>query len=365
MQNKELEKLQAVHRFLNLEINKDHELQEIVELAAELCRVPTAVITTDGVIRYLKSNIDVSRIDDLESKLFCNFLDKHQGITVIPDATQHPFFSTSTLVTDYPHIRFYAGAPLITHDNYTLGYLCIADTVARDIDDSQRHLITVLAKRIIQIMEFEFSLEVLKQQFIEAKNAEIKLRSYFESSGSCLLLIDQNLRLVAYNKNMYKFLKRVNGVKIHPGMGVNEILRGHYLNDFVKDFQIALNGTPVTYERQVQYRNGEKIWWHVSFDPSYDTDGEIIGISYKATDITSAKRYEEKILAQNESLKQIAHIQSHELRKPVAGILGFMELFKANKYRATKEDLQLMEKITTELDEKIREIVAFTEEDKD
>jgi hypothetical protein len=36
MPRKEIERLQAVHRFLNLEINEEGELQEIVELASEL-----------------------------------------------------------------------------------------------------------------------------------------------------------------------------------------------------------------------------------------------------------------------------------------------------------------------------------------
>ena len=45
MPQRELERLQAVHRFLNLDIQKDAELQEIVELAAELCDTPMAMIT--------------------------------------------------------------------------------------------------------------------------------------------------------------------------------------------------------------------------------------------------------------------------------------------------------------------------------
>jgi hypothetical protein len=45
MPQKELERLQAVNRFLKLEVSKEKEIQEIVELAAEICQTPTAFMT--------------------------------------------------------------------------------------------------------------------------------------------------------------------------------------------------------------------------------------------------------------------------------------------------------------------------------
>jgi len=40
------------------------------------------------------------------------------------------------------------------------------------------------------------------------------------------------------------------------------------------------------------------------------------------------KRQEEQISTQNEALTRIAIIQSHELRRPVASLLGIMDLMK-------------------------------------
>lgn len=55
-------------------------------------------------------------------------------------------------------------------------------------------------------------------------------------------------------------------------------------------------------------------------------DGTIIGVSYNATDITDRIKQERLIFAQNESLRKIAFMQSHELRRPVSSILGLMNL---------------------------------------
>jgi tetratricopeptide (TPR) repeat protein len=63
----------------------------------------------------------------------------------------------------------------------------------------------------------------------------------------------------------------------------------------------------------------------------------------------------------NEALLKIAHIQSHEVRKPLASILGLMNVFKEQNYEVGKEELLMVETSTQELDEKIRDIILTTE----
>ncbi len=63
----------------------------------------------------------------------------------------------------------------------------------------------------------------------------------------------------------------------------------------------------------------------------------------------------------NEALLKIAHIQSHEVRKPLASILGLMNVFKIQNYEVNKDELLMVETSTQELDEKIRDIISATE----
>ena len=44
--------------------------------------------------------------------------------TIVPDLTKDERFSSMSIVKGYPHLIFYAGFPLITHEGLILGTLC-------------------------------------------------------------------------------------------------------------------------------------------------------------------------------------------------------------------------------------------------
>ncbi len=55
--------------------------------------------------------------------------------------------------------------------------------------------------------------------------------------------------------------------------------------------------------------------------------------------------------------------QSHELRRPVASIIGLMDLLKSDERVSGIEELELMGKAVAELDEKIHLVVGYTTND--
>jgi PAS domain S-box-containing protein len=79
-------------------------------------------------------------------------------------------------------------------------------------------------------------------------------------------------------------------------------------------------------------------------------------------DITDKKKDRQEILAQNQRLREIAQISSHETRKPLASILGLVNLFdKENMSNPlNKEILQYLEITANELDTVIHNIVKKT-----
>lgn len=88
---------------------------DIVHLAAQICRTPTALVSQlDRDRQWFKARVGFERSQTPMSQSICAHALRADGILVIPDLTRDPRTSGNKLVTEDPHIRFYAGAVLET-----------------------------------------------------------------------------------------------------------------------------------------------------------------------------------------------------------------------------------------------------------
>jgi PAS domain S-box-containing protein len=354
---KELERLMEVNRFLKLEISKEDELQEITALAAKICGTPIALITLlDNDTQYLRFKVGTDIETSPRADAFCNHVIEESKMIIVNDTQIDQRFVQNPLVTGGPKIRFYAGAPLITSDGHSLGSLCVIDHTPKKLDDYQIKTLEILSKQAIHLLEFDTSLKILKELYIKAKQSANKLRSFFDASSSLHFLIGRDMNILAYNTAAKNISEEMFGKSMRNDANILDYFEEKYKKSFIANFNKCLNGQSVARERTVENKSGKQ-WWYVTYDPARDEEGNIIGVSLNLTDVSQKVSDEKKIDEQDLALKQIAWMQSHELRKPVSSILGLMEVIKNDDYSASKEILQMMDKVVEELDEKIRKIV--------
>ena len=98
--------------------------------------------------------------------------------------------------------------------------------------------------------------------------------------------------------------------------------------------------------------------------PIRNKNQEVIGISCFARDITEQYLYLQKIETQNEQLRKIAWVQSHEVRLPVSNILGLSALFNLENCGdpSNREVMELISSSSRQLDQVIRKIINYTDE---
>jgi tetratricopeptide (TPR) repeat protein len=60
----------------------------------------------------------------------------------------------------------------------------------------------------------------------------------------------------------------------------------------------------------------------------------------------------------NKALQNIAHIQAHELRKPLASIMGLVNVIKISEYEFDKELISKLDESAKDLDEKIHNVLS-------
>jgi hypothetical protein len=59
----------------------------------------------------------------------------------------------ATLVTGEPHIRFYAGIPLINPEGLALGTLCVVDHQPRRLSAAQQKTMQALSRQVMALLE--------------------------------------------------------------------------------------------------------------------------------------------------------------------------------------------------------------------
>ena len=138
-----------------LDSDPAHEFDDIVMIARDLFGVPICLITlVDADRQWFKARCGLD-IDGTEREVaFCNYTILGPDVFTVADAAQDPRFATNALVTGHPHIRFYAGAPLVLGPGIALGGLCLIDTQPRAaLDDGEVKILERLARVVTGLIQ--------------------------------------------------------------------------------------------------------------------------------------------------------------------------------------------------------------------
>ena len=169
----EKKRLEEVKKYLELDFYNSLEFSEIVELAAQLCEKPIALLTLlDKESNWLKVRHGADVEEMPRETSFCKYAVQQDDLLIIQDATKDPRFDDNPLVQSDPNLRFYAGAPLILSNGIKLGTLCLFDQVPNKLTQVQQRILTVLARQATYLMELQMSHLKLQRQIdeTEAKN---------------------------------------------------------------------------------------------------------------------------------------------------------------------------------------------------
>ena len=128
----EVERINKLKKYQVLNNNEEPAFARLTALAKLFFNMPIVTITfMDEETQYLKSVHGLGGICTTTRKVaICNYTVLSDKVFVVPDLTKDSRFGQNPLITESPHLRFYAGAPIIMHEDgktYRLGSLCLMD----------------------------------------------------------------------------------------------------------------------------------------------------------------------------------------------------------------------------------------------
>lgn len=148
----------AVRRYDILDTPPDGAFDRIAALAARLLEVPIAIVSvvdTDRIWFKSHHGIEVNEVGRDPGLCASAILGSEPWL--VTDAAHDPRTLSNPLVAGDFGLRFYAGAPLTTHDGHNLGTLCAIDLAPRLITERQTGILTDLAALVMDELELRLS----------------------------------------------------------------------------------------------------------------------------------------------------------------------------------------------------------------
>lgn len=154
-------RLAALRSYDILDTPAEQGFDDIVTLATQVCDVPVALVSFVSFDRqWFKARVGFEPCETDLSRSVCRYVLSEPDVLVIPDLSKDPRTAANPLVTDEPHIRFYAGAPLKARNGQVLGSLCVIDAAPRPegLTGRQVEVLRSLARQVMLQLELRSSL---------------------------------------------------------------------------------------------------------------------------------------------------------------------------------------------------------------
>ena len=167
------------------------KISELVHVAARVCRAPLATVSfIDEQQQHLNTAVGLADGEKTPGDVFRDYAIRHQEVFSVSDAQADPRFLNNPAVTSYPHVRFYAGAPLLASDGSIIGALSVMDPSPRDITEYQSTTLQMLASQIVNKVELQRILSFQSQLLAKQK----RLQGAYKKLSSESNLADATLR---------------------------------------------------------------------------------------------------------------------------------------------------------------------------
>lgn len=203
-----------------LDTPAEQAYDDIIQLASEICETPMAMVTLiDDERQWFKAKIGLEAEETLRATAFCSHaILKPETLFLVENAETDVRFANNPFVTGDPHIRFYAGAPLVTEDGEALGTLCVVDKKPRELNENQKLSLLVLARQVVAQLELRRT--ILKMRQAEAREQEIqnalreteaRFKAFMNNSPAMAYMKDEGGNFVYVNRPLEKIFEVEEG----------------------------------------------------------------------------------------------------------------------------------------------------------
>jgi PAS domain S-box-containing protein len=193
------------------------------------------------------------------------------------------------------------------------------------MQQENKMLETDVAERTRELAKMSYTLD----------RSQSRLRAIFNTTHIAFLLLDTAFQVLAYNTIANQWVEIAFGVSLDERVNFISLLNEDRKGPVSDMLNSSLAGESFNYEANYHLQDGSSVWYCINIDPVKDLEDHVIGICCSASDITASKtaeiemmRVSNDLVQRNTDLEQFAYIISHNLRAPLANIIGLSKILK-------------------------------------
>jgi signal transduction histidine kinase len=178
-------RLAALQRTHLLDTPREKRFDDLVQVAAQICGTPIAVMNlVDADRQWGKAIVGLDDTEAPREDSFCAVaIERPEEVLVVGDAQGDKRFARNPMVLNEPHLRFYAGAPIVDREGFALGTVCVADRRPRELTPDQLEALQALARQAMAQIELGLQLEKERESVRRLRELD-RLRDQFLSTVS-------------------------------------------------------------------------------------------------------------------------------------------------------------------------------------
>jgi PAS domain S-box-containing protein len=232
--------------------------------------------------------------------------------------------------------------------------------------------------------EVKSNLEELKKSKMLLQQSNSLLEAIMASPNNIVVFaLDRHYRYLAFNQNHRKIMKAIWGVDIEIGANMLDYISDPAdRNKAKRNFDRALQGEDLVVVEAYGNQDLKRRYYEDHYSPIRAVDGSFVGLTVFLFDITDRKLIEEKLQQTNENLKnaieqsnesaklaskanaaksEFLANMSHDIRTPLNGIVGMIELLQDMDLNARqREYVEIARKSSEMLLSLINDILDFS-----
>ena len=314
----EIERLALLHALGLLDTPAEPAFDLITRLVALTLQVPVALVSlVDTERQWFKSRVGVDVGETPREFSFCAHAILQRAPFIVEDACNDERFRDNPLVTKAPHIRFYAGVPIVTSLGHAIGTLCAIDSRPRTLTQGQIDTLVALAGLVSHEIQQREAALLARKQIDHANNAgersAARFRSVFERASVGIVMMAPDGRLIDVNDAFCAILGDHHDALV--GLTSGDITCPDDVETDWRLMQRMVAGEINRYEIEKRYlrKGGATAWVNLSVSKMVTASGELDYFVAIVKDIHARKQAEASLAALRHDLEHQVEERTAEL----------------------------------------------------